>query len=220
MLDCLFAGLFVCLFVSMYVVCICNNNCVCIRLEEVVCVRTIGNDQVFVFFSCIGEREIPESFEDFNARIKTSADQDDEEMEMNAGGGVGIEFFVVIKSPVTENASLPPVDLTLGPRKLIEIGRENTAFSHSLVFNCIAANNLRLEHVQYIPPTKASSDLTLYGGPGFQVLPEDVRASFAALLIDHGIDDDFVSFVLSQANFKEDDEYLRWLVNVNGAVGK
>lgn len=190
--------------------------------KEVVCVRTLGKEQIFVFFSCVGEREIPESLEDFTARVQTSEDQEQDEMDFedSAGGGVGIEFFVIVKSPIDETVALPPVDLSIGPRKLIHLGRENTAFSHSLAFNCVAAHNLRLEHVQYIAPNKASNDMSLYGGPGFQVLPEDVRQAFADLLISKGIDDDFVSFVLSKANDKEDNEYLRWLINVNGAVSK
>ena len=88
----------------------------------------------------------------------------------------------------------------------------------ALIVDCIAAKELQIEGVQYVPSafkgTKAEQDEEVYGGPVFDQLEDTVKDAFYEFLSDRKVDNDLAFFVLAFSREKEQREYMQWLTSV------
>lgn len=69
----------------------------------------------------------------------------------------------------------------------------------------------------------AESEMKLshsYTGPTFSELDEELQGSFHEFLQERGFTKQFAQFIPSYVEFKEQNEYVRWLDNLNGFVRK
>ena len=89
------------------------------------------------------------------------------------------------------------------------------------MFDCVASEQLQVDAVQYISAkdskkgdTAADVDSTLYGGPAFDHLDENLQNAFLDYLEDRRVDEDLSFFVLAYARHKEQTEYVNWLHKV------
>ncbi|KAI9020494.1 mitochondrial glycoprotein [Hyaloraphidium curvatum] len=60
----------------------------------------------------------------------------------------------------------------------------------------------------------------LYGGPVFEELDDDLQALFAKYLEDRGFNGDLAEFIAAYIEYKEQNEYVRWLQAVGQFVEK
>lgn len=88
-----------------------------------------------------------------------------------------------------------------------------------LHFEMLAGESLEIKNVRYIPQTLAEAEeITLYAGPKFFDLNEDVQAAFYDYLADRKVDDDLSFFILAFSRDKEQREYVNWLNEINKFV--
>ncbi|KAJ1408544.1 mitochondrial glycoprotein, partial [Ochromonadaceae sp. CCMP2298] len=81
-----------------------------------------------------------------------------------------------------------------------------------LLVDCLASDTLEVRNVRVISPDHVGKDaLTLYGGPKFYDLDEELQSSFYEYLAERKIDDDLSYFVLAYSREKEQKEYVNWL---------
>ena len=86
-----------------------------------------------------------------------------------------------------------------------------------LVVDCIAAKEMQIEGVQYVPTAygaTAEQEEEVYGGPVFDQLDETLQDAFYEYLADRKIDNDMSFFVLAHSRSKEQREYVNWINNV------
>lgn len=97
----------------------------------------------------------------------------------------------------------------LGIKFTVSVQKKGT--EDKMVFYCVAGENVSIDNVQYVPAGKSVNDETLYSGPIFDRLSDDLRESMLTFLEDRGIDDDMAFFVVAYAENKEQREYVNWL---------
>ena len=86
-----------------------------------------------------------------------------------------------------------------------------------LVVDCIAAKELQIEGVQFVPAaysSKVEQEEEVYGGPVFDQLDETLQDAFYEYLADRKIDSDMSFFILAFSRSKEQSEYVNWIKNV------
>jgi complement component 1 Q subcomponent-binding protein, mitochondrial len=80
-----------------------------------------------------------------------------------------------------------------------------------VVIQCAAFENIKVDGVRYIAADKEVKDTTLYSGPVFDYLDDELQDAFYSYLSDRKIDDDLAHFITSYAVEKEQNEYAIWL---------
>ena len=88
----------------------------------------------------------------------------------------------------------------------------------SVIFDCVAGDNIKIQNVNFVPSGKSAEDVDLYGGPAFNNLDDSLQESFLKYLNERGINDDFCYFILGYSRAKEQKEYLNWLKTVKSFV--
>lgn len=100
----------------------------------------------------------------------------------------------------------------------VTIGKKGT--SDKIVFYCVAGQQIVIENTQFLPAGKAIEDTSLYHGPIFDKLSDDLRESMLSYLADRSIDEDMAFFIMAYSENKEQREYMNWLKNVMTFVEK
>ncbi len=86
-----------------------------------------------------------------------------------------------------------------------------------------------LESVAYFEDAKMALDPSAqgdfarsdaYGGPVFQELDEGLQENFSVFLEERGFNDALAEFIPAYIEYKEQNEYMRWLKNVEEFVAK
>ena len=80
-----------------------------------------------------------------------------------------------------------------------------------VVIQCAAFETIKVNRVRYIAADKEQKDTTLYSGPVFDYLDDELQDAFYSYLSDRKIDDDLAHFITSYAVEKEQNEYAIWL---------
>jgi len=83
--------------------------------------------------------------------------------------------------------------------------------SEQVIVEAVAADQMIIKNVQFIPSGKKADDSSLYTGPVFDNLDESVQDAVYAYLEERGIDENLNTFVLSHSRQKEQKEYVNWL---------
>jgi complement component 1 Q subcomponent-binding protein len=103
----------------------------------------------------------------------------------------------------------------------------STKAGKTLVMQCVSAEAIArvesvattAEDVDHVFAT-GKIDPKLYQGPEFVELAEDLQEAFHSYLqTDCGVNDDVAAFISMYADFKEQEEYVRWLKQVQGIIG-
>lgn len=112
-----------------------------------------------------------------------NVDDEEEQDEEAMASGMGINFLVKI-----------------------------TKGGNTMTVNAFASDALTIQNIRYIDAKHASVDeRTLYEGPTFDELDENVQAAFYEYLTERNVDDDLSFFVLAYSRDKEQREYVNWL---------
>ena len=83
-------------------------------------------------------------------------------------------------------------------------------------FQCMAADTVVIHGVEYLP--KGVDDEKLYGGPTFDELDSELQDSFHEYLAESGVDDTVASFIALYADYKEQQEYTKWLTDMEASI--
>ena len=110
-------------------------------------------------------------------------DDGEDDEEEDPSGGVGVKFHVTVKK----------------------------SSGDKVVFYCVAGQQILIENTQYLPSGKTIEDTSIYHGPIFDKLSDDLREGMLAYLADRNIDEDMSFFILSYSENKEQREYMNWL---------
>ena len=136
--------------------------------------------------------------------------QDEADMD-----GMNMESLASLAEGIDDEDDDDDVVLDFGINVKVAISKKDGS---KLVVDCIAAKELQIEGVQYVPSSfnksKAEQEEEVYGGPVFDQLDESVQDAFYEYLADRKIDDDLAFFVLAYSRDKEQKEYINWLSNV------
>ena len=100
----------------------------------------------------------------------------------------------------------------------VTINKKGT--SDKVVFYCVAGQQIVIENTQFLPEGKDIEDASLYHGPIFDKLSDDLRESMLSYLADRSIDEDMAFFIMAYSENKEQREYMNWLKNVMTFVEK
>jgi complement component 1 Q subcomponent-binding protein len=127
-----------------------------------------------------------------------------EGMEM----GVEDEGVDDVKEGETEESFPEGEDQDYGINFEVTIKKDGSV----LLVDCLANDTLEVRNVRVFGPQHAKKDaLTLYGGPKFYELDEELQSAFYEYLAERKIDDDLSYFVLAYSREKEQKEYINWL---------
>lgn len=100
-------------------------------------------------------------------------------------------------------------EASVGVKFHVTISKKHTA--DKLVIFGVANESIRVDNVQYLPAGKTLEDTSIYHGPIFDNLSEDLQNSIYNFLADRHIDDDMAFFILAYSENKEQREYMNWL---------
>ncbi|OAL71722.1 mitochondrial glycoprotein [Trichophyton violaceum] len=180
--------------------------------EEVVLTRKFGDENIRVSFTIADLQNInPE--EDF----ADSALQEELEMDQSRSNKDASPEENIDEQPL-EPGYLARVDVT--------IEKPGKGAMH---VDAVARDGLiQIENVSYFSkaelataetPDKEWERQSLYAGPPFGNLDEELQTLIERYLDERGIDTALASFVPDYIDFKEQREYVRWLGNLKGFVG-
>ncbi len=93
-----------------------------------------------------------------------------------------------------------------------EIKLENS----TLTFRCTATEVVEIDGVELLADG-ADVD-NLYGGPQFDELDPELQDAFHDYLAAAGVDDTLAGFISMYADYKEQQEYVKWLTDVEALV--
>lgn len=85
-----------------------------------------------------------------------------------------------------------------------------------LRFRCTATATLAIDAVEFLP--NGTEKETAYAGPTFDELDSELQDAFHEYLNDAGVDDTLAGFIGMYADYKEQQEYVKWLSGVEALV--
>lgn len=80
-----------------------------------------------------------------------------------------------------------------------------------MILQCAAFDTLDISGVRYVGSEKDIKDTTLYSGPVFEHLDDELRNAFFSYLEDRKINDEMCVFINYYSAEKEQNEYAYWL---------
>ncbi|OQR99306.1 hypothetical protein ACHHYP_07104 [Achlya hypogyna] len=86
--------------------------------------------------------------------------------------------------------------------------------NQALIFDCVASSILTIDSVMHLEENADEVDNSVYHGPRFIDLENDVQEAFADYLNERHINDDLANFIMEYADLKEQKEYVAFLENV------
>eukprot|EP00621_Florenciella_sp_RCC1693_P015801 CAMPEP_0182537970 /NCGR_PEP_ID=MMETSP1323-20130603/22923_1 /TAXON_ID=236787 /ORGANISM="Florenciella parvula, Strain RCC1693" /LENGTH=201 /DNA_ID=CAMNT_0024748409 /DNA_START=21 /DNA_END=626 /DNA_ORIENTATION=+ len=86
--------------------------------------------------------------------------------------------------------------------------------SDLLRFHCTASEVVNIDTVEYLPGGESGVADNAYTGPDFDELDEDLKNAFHEYLEDVGVTESLSNFIAMYSDHKEQQEYTRWLQNV------
>lgn len=85
----------------------------------------------------------------------------------------------------------------------------------TLRFRCSASEQVTIEAVEFVKSgLSADDEAKLFVGPAFEELDQELQDAFHDYLAAQGVDDTVANFVAMYADFKEQQEYTKWLADV------
>ncbi|RKP33891.1 mitochondrial glyco protein, partial [Dimargaris cristalligena] len=178
--------------------------------NEVVLTRTFGTESITITFSAAeihnaedmidGERESFENQEELPSESEEAAAEDDMHDVSIPGNNYPVRFNVVIEKP----------------------GRPTLSFDLTA-----EDGDYGVDHICTYKSGKLAKDQTseadyqrrgLYMGPAFGFLDDDLKSAFEKYLEERGIDEEMAMFIPDYIDYKEQNEYTRWLKEVKEFV--
>lgn len=144
--------------------------------------REHKNESIEIIFDCQDEADGDDSDDVDEEEEPAEEEKSDEEVEESAGLS-GINFKAIITKPSGEK----------------------------IVLQCAAFETIKVNGVRHISADKEMKDTTLYSGPVFDYLDDELQDAFYSYLSDRKIDDDLAHFITTYATEKEQNEYAHWL---------
>lgn len=80
-----------------------------------------------------------------------------------------------------------------------------------MILQCAAFDTIDISGVRYVSSENDIKDTTLYSGPVFEHLDDELRNAFFSYLEDRGINDEVSVFINYYSAEKEQNEYAYWL---------
>jgi complement component 1 Q subcomponent-binding protein len=119
-------------------------------------------------------------------------------------------------SPTEDNDEEGPV-MNFGV--YFEVSIKNSSGS-SMIFSCIASQQLIIDGVRFVSANKDITDKELYGGPKFDQLNENLQDSLYDFLHDRNIDGNLCFFIIYYSRYKEEHENMNWLESISTFIKK
>lgn len=145
--------------------------------------REHKNESIEIIFDCQDEADPDDDETAEDNDDEEEKEEEDEEAGEDSTVGAGINFKAIITKPSGEK----------------------------IVVQCAAFETIKIDGVRYIAADKETKDTTLYSGPVFDYLDDDLQNAFYSYLSDRKIDDDLAHFINDYAREKEQNEYAIWL---------
>ena len=145
--------------------------------------REHKNESIEIIFDCQDEADPDDDEEPEENDEEEKEEAEEEEESEESAVGAGINFKAIITKPSGEK----------------------------IVIQCAAFETIKVDGVRYIAADKEVKDTTLYSGPVFDYLDDELQDAFYSYLSDRKIDDDLAHFITSYAVEKEQNEYAIWL---------
>ena len=134
--------------------------------------------------------------------------QDEAEMDMDMDSLASLTQNLDSEDDLEENV------MDYGINFQVKISKSDGS---KLVVDCIAAREMTIEGVQFVPASygsKIEQEEEVYGGPVFDQLDETLQDAFFEYLADRKVDNDMAFFVLTYSRNKEQREYMTWMKNM------